>query len=148
MAYMHQDLTTLLNRAASYAPVVVKSFNEKGLSPQIGIYLGMIEAEYCPCLSSGTGPKGFFQFPSSTAKRYGLQDVSTPNDTRPDDRCKIDIMAPIAAQYIKDLIAMFGNEPLSVLLAVTSYNQGEGGLCQSRHWQRRKGRSCRTGWLQ
>jgi hypothetical protein len=125
---MHHDLTTLLNRARTYAPAVVKAFNEKGLSPQVGLYLAMIEAEYCPCLSSGTGPKGYFQFASSTARRYGVQDVSSPSDTRPDDRCKIDIMAPIAAQYMKDLIAMFGTGPLSVPLAVASYNEGEGGL--------------------
>lgn len=125
---MHHDLTTLLSRARTYAPVVVRSFNEKGLSPQVGLYLAMIEAEFCPCLSSGTGPKGYFQFASSTARRYGVQDVSSPKDTRPDDRCKIEIMAPIAAQYMKDLIAMFGTGPLSVPLAVASYNSGEGGL--------------------
>jgi pSer/pThr/pTyr-binding forkhead associated (FHA) protein len=125
---MHHDLTTLLNRARFFAPVVVKSFNEKGLSPQVGLYLAMIEAEYCSCLSSGTGPKGFFQFASSTARRYGVQDVSAPHDTRPDDRCKIEIMAPIAAGYMKDLIAMFGTGPLSVPLAIASYNEGEGGL--------------------
>lgn len=125
---MHHDLTTLVTRARMYAPVVVRSFNEKGLSPQVGLYLAMIEAEYCPCLSSGTGPKGYFQFASSTARRYGVQDVSSPKDTRPDDRCKIEIMAPIAAQYMKDLIAMFGTGPLSVPLAVASYNSGEGGL--------------------
>lgn len=125
---MRHDLTTLLNRARTYAPVVVKAFNEKGLAPQVGIYLAMIEAEYCPCLSSGTGPKGYFQFASSTARRYGVQDVSHWTDRRPDDRCKIDVMAPVAAQYVKDLIAMFGTGPLSVPLAVASYNSGEGGL--------------------
>jgi len=125
---MRHDLTTLLNRARTYAPAVVKAFNEKGLSPQVGIYLAMIEAEYCPCLSSGTGPKGYFQFASSTARRYGVQDVSSPSDRRPDDRCKIDIMAPVAAQYMKDLITMFGTGPMSVPLAIASYNEGEGGI--------------------
>lgn len=128
---MRHDLDTLLKRARSYAPVVVKSFNEKGLSPQVGLYLAMIEAEYCPCLSSGTGPKGYFQFACSTAKRYGVKDVSSPKDTRYDDRCKIDIMAPIAAQYMKDLISMFGTGPLSVPLAICSYNSGEGGLSKN-----------------
>jgi hypothetical protein len=128
---MNHDLTTLLNRARTYAPVVVKAFNEKGLSPQVGIYLAMIEAEYCPCLSSGTGPKGYFQFASSTARRYGVKDVSHWTDTRPDDRCKIEIMAPIAADYMKDLIVMFGTGPLSIPLAVASYNSGEGGLNQN-----------------
>ncbi len=125
---MHHDLRTLLDRAHTHAPVVVKAFNEKGLSPQVGLYLAMIEAEYCPCLFSGTGPKGYFQFASTTARRYGVQDVSSPKDTRPDDRCKIEIMAPVAAQYMKDLIAMFGTGPLSVPLAIASYNEGEGGL--------------------
>ncbi|MGI9069662.1 MAG: FHA domain-containing protein [Pyrinomonadaceae bacterium] len=128
---MRHDLNTLLKRARSYAPVVVKAFNEKGLSPQVGLYLAMIEAEYCSCLSSGTGPKGYFQFASSTAKRYGVQDVSHWTDKRPDDRCKIDIMAPIAAQYMKDLISMFGTGPLSVPLAICSYNSGEGGLSKN-----------------
>src|SRR5258705_1476808 len=128
---MRHDLDTLLKRARNYAPLVNKAFNEKGLSPQVGLYLAMIEAEYCPCLSSGTGPKGFFQFACSTAKRYGVQDVSSPKDLRYDDRCKIDIMAPIAAQYMKDLIAMFGTGPLSVPLAICSYNSGEGGLSQN-----------------
>jgi hypothetical protein len=125
---MHHDLGTLLTRAQANAPLVVKAFNEKGLYPQVGLYLAMIEAEYCSCLSSGTGPKGYFQFASSTARRYGVQDVSSPKDTRPDDRCKIEIMSPIAAQYMKDLIAMFGTGPLSVPLAIASYNEGEGGL--------------------
>src|SRR5207244_13440876 len=88
----------------------------------------MIEAEYCSCLSSGTGPKGFFQFASSTARRYGVQDVSAPHDTRQDDRCKIETMAPIAARYVKDLIAMFGTGPFSVPLAIASYNDGDVGL--------------------
>ncbi|PWT95638.1 MAG: hypothetical protein C5B55_01025 [Blastocatellia bacterium] len=125
---MKHDLTTLLNRAGSYAPVVIRSFNEKGLAPQVGIYLAMIEAEFCPCLFSGTGPKGYFQFASSTARRYGVKDVSSWQDRREDDRCKIDIMAPIAAQYMKDLIARFGTGPMSVPLAVASYNEGEYGL--------------------
>jgi hypothetical protein len=125
---MRHDLTTLLRRARHYAPVVIKAFNEKGLSPQVGLYLAMIEAEYCSCLSSGTGPKGYFQFASTTARRYGVKDVSHWTDRREDDRCKIDIMAPIAAQYMKDLISMFGTGPLSVPLAICSYNSGEGGL--------------------
>jgi pSer/pThr/pTyr-binding forkhead associated (FHA) protein len=126
---MHHDLATLLTRAHTHAPLVVKAFNEKGLSAQVGLYLAMIESEYCPCLSSGTGAKGMFQFVGTTARRYGVPFVTANSrDTAPDDRCKVEIMAPIAAQYMKDLIAMFGTGPLSVPLAVASYNEGEGGL--------------------
>jgi pSer/pThr/pTyr-binding forkhead associated (FHA) protein len=126
---MHHDLSTLLTRAAHHAPLVTRSFNEKGLSPQVGLYLAMIESEYCPCLSSGTGAKGMFQFVGTTARRYGVKDVSQPStDRRADDRCKVEIMAPIAAQYMKDLVATYGTGPLSVPLAIASYNSGEGGL--------------------
>lgn len=126
---MRHDLRTLLERAHSHAPLVIKAFNEKGLSPQVGLYLAMIESEYCPCLSSGTGAKGMFQFVGTTARRYGVPFVTANSkDPAPDDRCKVEIMAPIAAQYMKDLIAMFGTGPLSVPLAIASYNEGEGGL--------------------
>ena len=37
-------------------------------------------------------------------------------------------MAPIAAQYMKDLVVMFGTGTLSVPLAIAAYNSGEGGL--------------------
>jgi hypothetical protein len=126
---MRHDLRTLLERAHSHAPMIVKSFNEKGLSAQVGLYLAMIESEYCPCLSSGTGAKGMFQFVGTTARRYGVPFVTANSrDPAPDDRCRAEIMAPIAAQYMKDLIAMFGTGPLSVPLAIASYNEGEGGL--------------------
>lgn len=126
---MRHDLRTLLERARSHAPLVVKAFNEKGLSAQVGLYLAMIESEYCPCLSSGTGAKGMFQFVGTTARRYGVPYVTANSkDRAPDDRCRVEVMAPIAAQYMKDLIAMFGTGPLSVPLAVASYNEGEGGL--------------------
>lgn len=126
---MRHDLRTLLDRAHLHAPLVVKAFNEKGLSAQVGLYLAMIESEYCPCLSSGTGAKGMFQFVGTTARRYGVPYVTANSrDPASDDRCKVEIMAPIAAQYVKDLIAMFGTGPLSVPLAIASYNEGEGGL--------------------
>lgn len=126
---MHQDLGTLLKRASQYAPFITRSFEDKGLKPQVGIYLAMIESEYCICLSSGTGAKGMFQFVGTTARKYGVKDVSQPStDRRSDDRCKVEIMAPIAATYVKDLVAMYGTGPLSVPLAIASYNSGEGGL--------------------
>jgi len=129
---MRHDLRTLLTRGSQHAPLIAKSFYDKDLKPQIGLYLAMIESEYCPCLSSGTGAKGMFQFVGKTAKRYGVKDVSQPStDRRFDDRCKVEIMAPLAAQYMKDLVAMFGTGPLGVPLAIASYNSGEGGLSKN-----------------
>lgn len=126
---MRNDLRTLLMRGSEHAPLIGKSFYDKGLKPQVGIYLAMIESEYCPCLSSGTGAKGMFQFVGTTARRFGVKDVSQPStDRRFDDRCKVEIMAPLAALYMKELVAMFGTGTLGVPLAVASYNSGEGGL--------------------
>lgn len=126
---MRHDLRTLLERGKTHAPLIIKSFNGKGLSAQVGLYLAIIESEYCPCLSSGTGAKGMFQFVGTTARLYGVPFVTNPSrDPAPDDRCKEEIMAPIAAEYMKDLISRFGTGPLSVPLAIASYNSGEGGL--------------------
>ncbi len=126
---MRHDLRTLLERGKTHAPLIIKSFNGKGLSAQVGLYLAIIESEYCPCLSSGTGAKGMFQFVGTTARLYGVPYVTNPSrDPAPDDRCKEEIMAPIAAEYMKDLISRFGTGPLSVPLAIASYNSGEGGL--------------------
>jgi hypothetical protein len=126
---MSAGLSTVLKRGSEVAPVIIKAFNEKGLPPQIGIYLAMIDSEFCPCLSSGTGAKGMFQFTGTYARRYGVKDVSQPStDTRPDDRCKVDIMAPVAAQYMKELVTMFGTGPDSVPLAIASNNAGGGVL--------------------
>jgi pSer/pThr/pTyr-binding forkhead associated (FHA) protein len=117
-----QSLTTTLERASTSAPFINRAFNQKGLSPVIGLYLAMIESEYCVCLTSPTGPKGMFQFTRATAVTYGLQIIE------PEERCIPEKAAPAAAAYIKALIGRYGTGPLSVPLSIASYNSGEGGL--------------------
>jgi Uncharacterized conserved protein, contains FHA domain len=126
--FPRDDLTTLLERGSRNAPFIIHAFNEKGIAPQIGLYLAMIESEYCVCLQSPTGPLGMFQFTQATGRTYGLQIVRGASPSNPDERCKPDPAARAAAGYMKFLMGRYGTGPLSVPLAIASYNSGEGGL--------------------
>jgi hypothetical protein len=126
--FPRDDLTTLLERGSRNAPFIIHAFNEKGIDPQIGLYLAMIESEYCVCLQSPTGPLGMFQFTQATGRTYGLDIIRGASPGNPDERCKPEPAARAAAGYMKFLIGRYGTGPLSVPLAIASYNSGEGGL--------------------
>lgn len=125
------DLASLLERGSKNAPFIIHAFNEKGLDPQIGLYLAMIESEYCVCLQSPTGPLGMFQFTQATGRTYGLNIMRGASPANPDERCKPEAAARAAAGYVKFLIGRYGTGPRSVPLAIASYNSGEGGLSQN-----------------
>ncbi|MBC7797368.1 MAG: FHA domain-containing protein [Pyrinomonadaceae bacterium] len=129
-SWVSSDLQSILERGQKAAPYVVKAFNEKGLAPQIGLYLAMIESEYCVCLNSNTGPLGMFQFTTATAKNFGYDwnIVKGANAANPDDRCIPEKSAPAAASYMYFLVTRYGTGAESVPLAIASYNSGEGGL--------------------
>jgi pSer/pThr/pTyr-binding forkhead associated (FHA) protein len=125
------NLQATYERAAKDAPFVLKAFNEKGVDPRIGLYLAMIESEHCTCLQSGTGPLGMFQFTYATAKLHfspsdGVVKGASPSS--PDIRCQPEPAARAAASYMKALTGRYGTGPMSVPLAIGSYNSGEGGL--------------------
>ena len=125
------NLQSTYERAAKDAPFVVKAFNEKGVDARIGLYLAMIESEHCTCLQSGTGPLGMFQFTYATAKLHfspsdGVVKGASPGN--PDIRCQPEPSAKAAASYMKALTGRYGTGPMSVPLAIGSYNSGEGGL--------------------
>jgi hypothetical protein len=121
-SWIASDFTSVLNRATRTSPMVVRSFRAEGIEPQIGIYVAMIEGEHCPCLTSGTGAKGMFQFLASSAPDYGLD---------PNQRCDPDQSAKAGAKYLKTLIARFGTAPDSVPLAIASFNSGQGNLSKN-----------------
>ena len=125
------SLQATYERAAKDAPFVLRAFNEKGVDPRIGLYLAMIESEHCTCLQSGTGPLGMFQFTFATAKLHfspsdGVVKGASPSN--PDLRCQPEPAARAAASYMKALSGRYGTGPMSVPLAIGSYNSGEGGL--------------------
>jgi membrane-bound lytic murein transglycosylase D len=82
-------------------------------------YIAFIESGFNPKALSHAGAKGMWQFIPGTARNYSLQ-VGKNLDERLD---------PVrstyaAADYFRDLIAIFG--PRSYLLAMAAYNSGEG----------------------
>jgi len=122
------NLEATYKRASQNAPFIIKAFNEKGIDPRIGLYLAMIESEHCVCLQSPTGPLGMFQFTKATAELHGLKVFAGASPSNPDQRCDPEPAAGAAASYMKALTGRYGTGPLSVPLAIGSYNSGEGGL--------------------
>lgn len=127
--WLKSDMLSVLERANKNAPFVNRAFVGQGMDARIGLYLAMIESEHCPCLQSGTGPLGMFQFTRDTARRFfdpntGI--ISGASPSNPDDRCKPEPAAKASAAYMKFLTVWFGTGPLSVPLAIGSYNSGEG----------------------
>lgn len=126
--WLRFDLTSVLERGKHNAPFIIRAFNEKGVEPQFGLYLAMIETEYCECLQSPTGPLGMFQFTQATGRKFGLNIIRGASPSNPDERCKPEAAARAAASFAKFLTARYGTGPLSVPLAIASYNSGEGDL--------------------
>lgn len=122
------NLQATYERASKNAPFIIRAFNARGIDPQIGIYLAMIESEHCVCLQSPTGPLGMFQFTQATGRLHGLKIIPGASPANPDERCEPEPAARAAASYMKALTLRFGTGPLSVPLAIGSYNSGEGGL--------------------
>lgn len=116
------DMTVTLQRASKNAPFINSAFYGEGIAPEIGLYVAMIESEHCDCLESPTHAKGMFQFLASSAPDYGL---------KPEDRCLPEPSAKAAAKYLKSLTGRFGTGPMSVPLAIASYNSGQGGLSKN-----------------
>lgn len=120
--WVSSDFTTVLERASKTTPFVSRSFYAERVAPQLGIYVAMIESEHCVCLESPTRAKGMFQFLASSAPDYGLN---------PDQRCEPEPSAKAAAKYLKSLVGRFGTAADSVLLAIASYNSGQGSMSKN-----------------
>lgn len=116
------NLQSTYERASKNAPFIIRDFYGQGVDPQIGLYLAMIESEHCPCLESRTHALGLFQFLASTAPDFGLA---------AGDRCNMELSSKAAAKYMKTLSGRFGTGPLSMPLAIGSYNSGQGALSKN-----------------
>lgn len=116
------NLQATYERASKNAHFIIRDFYGQGVDPQIGLYLAMIESEHCPCLESPTRALGLFQFLASTSPDFGLA---------PGDRCNMELSSKAAAKYMKMLSGRFGTGPLSMPLAIGSYNSGQGALSKN-----------------
>ncbi len=130
-SFTRSDMQTVLERASKNVPFITRSFRSQALDPQVGIYVAMIESEHCVCLQSGTGPLGMFQFTYATGKSFGLNVNRGASPSNPDERCEPQPASVASAKYLKFLSGRIGTGPLSIPLAIASYNSGEGGLGQN-----------------
>lgn len=129
--WVASDLRSVLERGQRNAHFVVRSFNSEGVSPQVGLYLAMIESEFCPCLQSHTGPLGMFQITKAKGDEFDLKTIAGATPANPDERCEPEKAAAAAARIMKAAMGRFGTGPSSVPLAVAGYNSGEGGLSKN-----------------
>lgn len=109
-----------MTRGSQYLPMIRRIFKEKHLPSSLA-YMPVIESGFNPNARSRAGALGMWQFMRGTARMYGLK-ITRSRDERKD---------PIkstyaAAEYLNDLLAMFGME--DPFLGICAYNAGEGKI--------------------
>lgn len=107
-----------MKRAGKFFPHVEKILKEYNLPLDLK-YVPLIESALRPHAGSSKGAVGFWQFLSSTGRRYGLR-----IDSRVDERRNIFKSTHAACRYLTDLHSEFK----SYFLALSAYNMGEYGL--------------------
>ncbi|TNE81739.1 MAG: lytic transglycosylase domain-containing protein [Bacteroidetes bacterium] len=115
--FWHSNTILMLKRANRYFPVIEPILKSEGV-PDDFKYLCMIESGLANVVSPSNAA-GFWQFLSSTGKRYGLE-VSGEVD----ERYHLEKATKAACAYLKDNKARLG----TWTLAAAAYNMGENGV--------------------
>ena len=119
-----QNLVTTLERGRIFAPQIIRAFNEREMPPVMGLYLAMIESEFCPCLQSPTGPLGMFQLTQAEGRSYGLSIIAGATPSNPDERCEPERAAAAASASLRYSQTAFADDALAPALAILSRNSG------------------------
>jgi membrane-bound lytic murein transglycosylase D len=101
-------------RKHKYWPTITAVFEPRGIPEELG-YMALVESGFNPRAYSHAGARGVWQFIPSTGRRYQLRGT--------DDFYDVTMATEAAAEYLLDLISIFGSR--SFLLAVAAYNGGE-----------------------
>ncbi len=112
-------ISRYIARKEKYESMILKILRENNLPPEL-MYVSMLESGFNPRALSHAGARGLWQFMPRTARNYGLR-----VDDSVDERLDPIKATRAAAEYFKDLIAIFGGRR-SVMLAMAAYNAGEG----------------------
>lgn len=114
-------ISRYMQRKNSYFPMICNIFREKKIPVELA-YISMLESGFNPEALSQAGARGLWQFIPETAKKYGLT-VNKDLDERIDPKKS----TFAAAEYLKDLIGIFGGKS-SLMLCLAAYNTGEGRI--------------------
>nr|WP_319395183.1 transglycosylase SLT domain-containing protein [uncultured Desulfobacter sp.] len=114
-----------LKRAHRWFPHIERILKKEKLPLDLK-YLPIVESALLSYGESPKGAVGYWQFISSTGKRYGLR-----IDSKVDERRNMFAATRAACRYLKDLHSRFG----SYLLAMSAYNMGEYGLSKAMSLQ-------------
>jgi membrane-bound lytic murein transglycosylase D len=107
-----------LSRGLPHLPRIREILAQAGI-PQDLAYVPIVESAFNPAALSRAKAKGLWQFIPSTGKQYGLK-----QDFFVDERSNMEKATVAAAQYLKNLYALFGDWNL----ALAGYNAGEGNV--------------------
>ncbi|HYG79547.1 MAG TPA: TIR domain-containing protein, partial [Pyrinomonadaceae bacterium] len=108
------DTRFIFAEARQHAPFIIKTFNDRGVPPVIGLYLPVVESEYKNLCTPRDQAKGIYQIYLATAAKYGLG---------PHDFCNVEKSVQVAAYYMSDLIKSWGRDEANVTLAIFSFNR-------------------------
>jgi len=110
------DVRLIYERGQEVAPMLIKIFKARNVSPLIGLYLPLIESGYVNLQAPNSmGAVGMFQFLPKTGERYGLT---------VQELLDVEKSADAAARYITDGLKRFKDDPMKEALALLSYNRG------------------------
>lgn len=119
-----KDCKIGIRRRNEYRNMIESTFKKNNIPVDLS-YIAFVESNYDPkAFNRRSGAKGMWQLMPETAKQYGLK-VSKKVDERTDPEKS----TQAAAEYINDLLAIFGVE--SFTIAVAAYNAGDGFLRSS-----------------
>ena len=110
------DARFVFERGQTVAPILIRTFKARNVSPVIGLYIPLVESEYVNIDSPNSmGAMGMFQFLPATGEHYGLS---------AGDLLDVDKSADAAARYIADGLKTFSADRMKEALALLAYNRG------------------------
>jgi hypothetical protein len=114
------DARFIFQRGQSVAPMLIRVFKARNVSPLLGLYIPMIESEYVNIESANSvGAIGMFQFLPKTGQHYGLT---------ADELLDVEKSADAAARYLAANLKRFNSDAMKEALAMLAYNRGESNV--------------------